>query len=133
METYQIIFDGGSLGNPGLGYGSFAISGPDGYELRQAIEFRDRGDAVTNNEAEYLTLIAALERLAHELGVRANDVCVEIGGDSQLVVNQVTGVWRVRKAELRPLVDAAIERLGLFRSVQLSWHPRARSVEVLGH
>ncbi|MGH2533964.1 MAG: ribonuclease HI family protein [Thermomicrobiales bacterium] len=133
METYQIIFDGGSLGNPGLGYGSFAVSGPDGYETRESLEFQDRGSAVTNNESEYLTLIAALDRLVFELGPRARHVHVEIGGDSQLVIYQVTGAWKVRKAELRPLHDAVHERLRHFGSANLSWHPRARTVEVLGH
>ena len=53
---YTIIFDGGSRGNPGEGYGS--------YELRtraeRQIERLTFGDHVTNNEAEYRTLIAAL-------------------------------------------------------------------------
>jgi len=55
---YTITFDGGSLGNPGKGYGS--------YELRTATQTKgdvirkEFGDRQTNNEAEYKTLIAAL-------------------------------------------------------------------------
>jgi ribonuclease HI len=133
LDTYRVIFDGGSMGNPGHGYGSYAIFGPEGYETRERLDFEALGNAVTNNQAEYLSLIAALARLSHELGHRAQEINVEIGGDSQLVVSQITGHWKVRSAELRPLHAAAIELIGHFGSARLTWHPRAQSVEVLGH
>ncbi len=53
-----IIFDGGSKGNPGKGYGSYALRWPGQQERIVKLQF---GDDVTNNEAEYDTLIAALE------------------------------------------------------------------------
>src|SRR5262249_6257499 len=100
LDTYRIVFDGGSLGNPGRGNGSFAISGPGGYGVKETLSYDERGDRVTNNEAEYLTLIAALERLARDLGERAGRARVSVRGDSQLVISQLRGAWKVRKEEL---------------------------------
>ncbi len=128
-----MIFDGGSLGNPGRGYGSFAITGPGGYAAREKLNYDDRGDRVTNNEAEYLTLIAALDRLARDLGDRARQNRVSVRGDSQLVISQLRGVWKVRKEELKPLHYRASVLLDRFGRFDLTWQPRAETVKVLGH
>jgi ribonuclease HI len=130
---FRLVFDGGSLGNPGRGYGSFHVSGPGGDTLHERLSFDDRGHAVTNNQAEYLTLIRALERLHEELGDRARAATIEIRGDSQLVVNQLNGRWKVRNEELRPLFEAAQALLAGFGRTDLRWHDRANSVKVLGH
>jgi ribonuclease HI len=60
---YIVIFDGGSRGNPGPGYGSYRLRTRDGREDVRRLEF---GEAMTNNEAEYRTLIAALDDLIGE-------------------------------------------------------------------
>jgi ribonuclease HI len=133
LETYEIIFDGGSLGNPGHGYGSFSIVGPGNYSARCALDFDYLGNAVTNNQAEYLTLITALERLISDAKGRLGEVHVSILGDSQLVVSQVCGTWKVRHVDLQPLHAAVLRRLAMFGGSTVRWHPRARSVEVLGH
>jgi ribonuclease HI len=88
---------------------------------------------VTSNQAEYLTLIRALERLRKLLDDRAKSVSVLIRGDSQLVINQVTGSWKVKNAALRPLYLRATALLTEFGTVEFAWHPRANSVAVLGH
>lgn len=133
LDTYRIVFDGGSLGNPGHGYGSYAIDGPGGYAAKEKLSYADRGDRVTNNEAEYLTLIGALERLAGDLGGRAGRVRVSVRGDSQLVISQLRGVWKVRKEELKPLHYRASLLLDRFGRFELAWQPRSETVKVLGH
>ncbi|HET8523675.1 MAG TPA: ribonuclease HI family protein [Thermomicrobiales bacterium] len=133
MERYEIVWDGGSLGNPGHGYGSYRLRNPRGREIYEKLDFADLGDKVTNNQAEYLTLIRAMERLRHLLGDRAKNVSVLIQGDSQLVINQVTGSWKVKNAALRPLHLRATALLPEFGAVEFAWHPRANSVAVLGH
>ena len=56
-SDYLLVFDGGSKGNPGPGYGSYAITRTrDGAQRLERLEF---GDGYTNNEAEYDNLIAA--------------------------------------------------------------------------
>lgn len=91
--------DGGSRGNPGpgaLGYVLFDASGA---------EVEARGEAlgiVTNNVAEYRALIAGLEAAAR-LKVAKLRICM----DSELVVRQMSGEYRVKNAGLKPLHEAA--------------------------
>lgn len=132
-EQYRIVFDGGSLGNPGRGYGSFDIRGPNDYAASEKLNYDHRGNQVTNNEAEYLTLIAALERLSRDLGAQAARASVSVFGDSQLVISQLLGRWKVRKEELKPMHYQASVLLHRFGRFSLTWHPRKESVKVLGH
>ncbi len=132
-QPIRVIFDGGSKGNPGLGYGSYALEWP-GFP-RQLVQLKF-GDHVTNNEAEYDTLIAALEAIVKRLkesGANISTARLDIWGDSQLVISQIKGEWQVNKAELKTRRDRARALLALFGQARLSHHPREKSVEVLGH
>ncbi|MFN2252434.1 MAG: ribonuclease HI family protein [Anaerolineae bacterium] len=129
-DRYSIVFDGGSRGNPGQGYGSYRIragGGPWGPPVR--LEF---GSNVTNNEAEYMSLIAALVDLSEQVGDPSR-VTVEILGDSKLVISQLKGEWKVKARNLWPLFDEARSALAPFGRVRLRWHARDRSVALLGH
>jgi ribonuclease HI len=128
--TFEIVFDGGSLGNPGKGYGSYEITSR-GEVLRHTRH--DYGDNVTNNQAEYQTLIEALKWLAEDLGVNAKSTRVIVNGDSLLVINQLTGKWKVKHEGIKPLVQAALTEMKKFGSVSLTWHARSNSVKRLGH
>jgi probable phosphoglycerate mutase len=127
---YEGVFDGGSLGNPGVGYGSYRVrvAGGDWGPPRR-LEF---GDRVTNNEAEYRALIAALADLAASCGDPSQG-SVRVYGDSRLVLLQLKGEWKVRATNLRPLYVEARGRAGVFRSVEYVWQPRDESVALLGH
>ena len=127
---YVIVFDGGAIGNPGLGYGSYQIVGPEGVVAAERVEY---GDQVTNNQAEYRTLIRALEDLRERIGPEASRASVAIRGDSQLVVQTVTGRWKVREPTLRLLFLRAVELLSGFGTTNVAWHGRDASVRVLGH
>jgi ribonuclease HI len=87
--------DGGSRGNPGPAAIAALVSAPDGEPLES------RGEAIgttTNNVAEYRALLLGIE-LAQAHGASE----VELIGDSELIVKQVTGEYRVKDAGLRPL------------------------------
>jgi ribonuclease HI len=135
MADYTIVFDGGSRGNPGQGYGSYQITrASDGKTRLRRLEYP--GQNTTNNEAEYLTLIEALQELTTGIQKAGHDprqFSVEVQGDSQLVLKQVEGVWKVNEARLRPLRDKAQDLLRQFGRSKLAWHRRAKSVAVLGH
>jgi len=109
--------DGGSRGNPGpAGYGA-VVFGPGGTVLAE------RAEAIgvaTNNVAEYRGLIAGL-RAAADLGAAA----VEVRMDSKLVVEQMSGRWKVKHPAMRPLADEARALTRGFRSVTFTWIPRA--------
>lgn len=112
--------DGGSRGNPGpAGYGAVVFdAGHDGVlaESKEAIGW------ATNNVAEYRGLIAGLAA-ATDLG--ATEVAVSM--DSKLVVEQMSGRWRVKHPDLIPLQRQAIELAAGFERVSYTWIPRARN------
>jgi ribonuclease HI len=130
---FDLIFDGGSRGNPGEAYGSFQL-GVAG--SRPGPPRRLRFGHGTNNEAEYKALIAALENLHAQLrqaGEHPSRVRLKVSGDSRLVINQVKGLWKVRDARMRQLHAEARRLLEPFGEVQLRHHPRRVSLRRLGH
>lgn len=127
---YTIVFDGGSLGNPGLGYGSYEISGPEGSTAARKLEF---GDDMTNNQAEFHALVAGLQALLETSGENAGNLSLAVRGDSQLVIRGLKGEWKIKHPGLQPLFQQARNLLGEFGSVDLAWHPRAKSVRTFGH
>ncbi len=129
-QTWAVVFDGGSLGNPGHGYGSYRLR-LDGGDWSGIVRL-EHGNPITNNEAEYRTLVAALEDLLARTAEPAT-VAVEILGDSKLVIEQLAGRWKVRAANLAADHLRARALLNQFGRVRLTWQPRARSVALLGH
>ena len=131
---YVLVFDGGSRGNPGWGYGSYAITRTA--DEAQRLERLDLGEAYTNNEAEYDTLIAALEDLIariEEAGRQPGEFCLEVRGDSALVINQIEGRWKANEPRMRARRDRCRRALGRFGGVKLKAQPREESVRILGH
>ena len=135
MTDYTIVFDGGSLSNGtanSYGYGSYQISNGKREEIVR-LEF---SAGTTNNVAEWQSLIAGLKDLVtriEKVGKSPSSYTVEIKGDSQLVINQAAGNWKVKQPHLRPLKDEAVGLLNRFKNFQLTWQPREHSVAVLGH
>jgi ribonuclease HI len=127
---YTVVFDGGSLGNPGQGYGSYEIAGPEGTVAARQVQF---GNDMTNNQAEFRAVIAALEDLLERVGPRADALYIAVRGDSQLVIRGLTGEWRVKHPGLQPLHRRAADLLQQFGKVDLAWHPRRESVRTFGH
>ena len=78
----------------------------------------------TSNQAEYRAIIAALEK-AVQLGAAQ----VEIRSDSELVVRQLNGRYRVKKATLRLLCQQVISLLSHFRGVTITHVPREQNTE----
>ena len=91
----KLFTDGGSRGNPGPAAYGFVLEAPDGTVLDA------RGEVIgvaTNNVAEYRALLAGLER-AHELDIDE----LEVISDSELLVKQMRGEYKVKNAALREL------------------------------
>ena len=112
--------DGGARGNPGPAGIGVVITAADGSVLARA---NDYIGVATNNAAEYRALLLGLER-ARELGARE----VEVVNDSQLVARQVTGEYRVKKPDLRPLHAEALAALGGFERWSIRSVPREQNV-----
>lgn len=131
-NRWVLHFDGGSRGNPGPGYGTFVLM-RDGREVRRKRQELGRR---TNNEAEYMALIAGLEDALAWLkgqGIDPAKEALEVRGDSQLVLCQVRGDWKVREPRMGVLRDKALELLRRFGRHTLVQVPRQESVKLLGH
>ncbi len=127
------IFDGGSRGNPGQGYGSFLVQSPNRKPVIKRLDF---GDNYTNNQAEYDSLIGCLHYIIERLEITSRSpeqVQLDIRTDSDLVVNQILGNFKVKDAGLKKRHAQATELLERFGQWQITWHPREESVRLLGH
>jgi ribonuclease HI len=107
MTALTIHTDGASRGNPGPSAFAFTIQG-DGLST---VEEAGRLPDTTNNQAEYTALVRALE---HALKLGA-DHRLTVHSDSELMVKQMTGQYRVKDAGLRPLYEKAVRLKDQFR------------------
>jgi ribonuclease HI len=98
--------DGGARGNPGPAAIAAVVSTPDGEVLEERSE---PIGTTTNNVAEYRAMLLGIER-AREHGATE----VELVGDSELVVRQLRGQYKVKNAGLRPLHAEALRALEAF-------------------
>src|SRR5438045_5960697 len=96
-ELFVLEFDGGSRGNPGPAGIGVVLRAADNTPLITLGRFIGRA---TNNVAEYRALVAALEE-AQKLGARR----IMVRGDSELVIKQMRGEYRVKHPDLRPLFE----------------------------
>ncbi len=124
-----LVFDGGSRGNPGPGYGSYQLTVRGKADPPRRVEL---GPNYTSNEAEYDTLIRALEETTRRAKNPAR-VRLEIRGDSQLVIKQITRAWKVKEPRLQSRAAKIWELLEPFGEWSATWHPRRHSVEAFGH
>ncbi|MFD3525380.1 reverse transcriptase-like protein, partial [Streptomyces sp. NPDC058653] len=120
MPTFVVEADGGSRGNPGpAGYGAVVLDPVTGETLAEAAEYIG---VATNNVAEYKGLIAGL-KAAKALDPAAD---VRVRMDSKLVVEQMSGRWKIKHPDMKPL---AAEASRIFPSGQVSfeWIPREKN------
>jgi ribonuclease HI len=111
VRPHLLQFDGGAEPNPGRAAGGAILFSPDGQPLFERAEFIPHA---TNNEAEYTGLLVGLQEAA-ALGVRA----LEIQGDSNLVVQQVAGKWKISAANLKGFHAQVIAALVAFEYVAI--------------
>ena len=105
-----VYTDGAARGNPGPAGAGAHLEDGSGKHVASAEQYL--GEA-TNNVAEYAALLLGLER-AHALGARD----VEVRADSELMVKQMRGEYRVRNAGLKPLFERARALASRFDAVK---------------
>lgn len=112
--------DGGSRGNPGpAGYGAVVRDAATGEVLAERAAGIGRA---TNNVAEYRGVIAGLAA-AVELGAAAVDVRL----DSKLIVEQMSGRWKIKHPDIKPLAAEVTALVRRFGSASFRWVPRERN------
>jgi len=121
LKRAVIFTDGASRGNPGPAAIGVTIKDKRG----KLIPFiSQRIGRATNNQAEYRAIIAALEE-ATRLGAKH----VDINSDSELVVKQINGEYRVKKATLKPLYQQVKQLQGLLQAFTITHIPRRQNIE----
>ncbi len=115
MERVKIYTDGSSLGNPGKAAYSFIIV-KDG-----KIVIKRRGDIgiKTNNQAEYIAVIQALKEALNK-GFKY----VDLFSDSQLVINQIKGKYKVKSESIKDLFLEVIRLIEEFNEISFNFIPR---------
>lgn len=116
LETAKMYTDGGSRNNPGHSACAYVICDMDDNVVEKSGYYMG---IATNNQAEYYGMIKGLER-ARDLGINE----VNINSDSQLVVNQMNGFYKVKNQELAPLHQQLKELAESFEKVTFSYVPR---------
>lgn len=117
--TLVLFTDGAARGNPGpagIGMALYRLEGG------RHLEVATRGEAIgptTNNVAEYRALLLGLEEAA-----RHEPELLIVCADSQLLVRQLQGSYRVKAKHLQPLYRAALALLASFKNVRVQHVPR---------
>ncbi len=108
----KLYVDGASRGNPGDAGAGFYLLDEDGNELLKGTRFLGR---MTNNAAEYQALILGLQE-----ALSIGGTSIEIYTDSELVANQMKGIYNVRNKQLRRLHQEVIALLDRFQRYEIT-------------
>jgi len=114
--VYIANIDGGSRGNPGPAAYAVVLRDPNGMVI---LELAKQFGRDTNNVAEYYGLLAALD-YASTRGIAA----LRIRSDSELLVRQIQGIYKVKSEDLRPLYERAVKLVRQFRYFAIEHVPR---------
>ena len=117
--AYTANIDGAARGNPGPAAYGVVFRRPDGTPLESLGRYIGRQ---TNNVAEYYALIAALDYAASR-GIRR----LRVLSDSQLIVNQIKGLYKVKHPDLRPLHERAKKQSAALESFAIQHVPREQN------
>lgn len=128
MKKFIIYTDGGSRGNPGKAAIGVVICNEKEQEVKKYGEYL--GDNLTNNDAEYQAIIFALKKFKALFGKKlAENTDIEIKADSELVVKQLNGEYRLENPKIQ---QSFIEIWNLkfdFKSIKFKHIPRERNRE----
>ncbi len=113
--------DGASRGNPGPAAAGYTLADSAGTQLQAKAFFLGRA---TNNIAEYTSLVKALEA-AEKIGTEQ----LVVFSDSELLVRQINGQYKVKSEQIRPLFRQAVNLLGEFKNWKVRHIPREKNKE----
>ena len=119
--------DGGSRGNPGPAGTGSSVKDAAGVEVGCVWQFIKHA---TNNVAEYQGLINGLNlavEIAEQQGVKPESLSVDVRMDSKLVVEQMSGRWKIKHPDMKPLAQEMKRIEGKLAQVSYTWVPRAQN------
>jgi ribonuclease HI len=128
VKKFIIYTDGGSRGNPGKAGIGVVICNEKDQEVKKYGEYL--GDNLTNNDAEYSAVIFALKKFKALFGKKlAENTDVEIRADSELVVKQLNGQYRLENPKIQQFFIEIWNLKFDFQSVKFKHIPRERNRE----
>lgn len=119
MKSLTLYTDGAARGNPGPAGAGWVICDAEGQAL---VENKKYLGELTNNQAEYQALLLGLETV--QKFSRIEEVKLKICADSELLVKQIQGEYKVKNEGLRPLFRQALLTLSKFREYTIKYVPR---------
>ena len=120
MLEITIYSDGAARGNPGLSGAGAVLSDTEGKVVGEVCKYL--GDNLTNNQAEYRALILALG-----LAVEKGGTHLKVFADSELMVKQINGEYRVKNEGIKPLHQEIKKLLTNFVSYKVAYVPREKN------
>ena len=124
MTHFTIHADGGSRGNPGPAGSGAMIRDHLGNSVASVSQFLGTR---TNNYAEYEAVILAFETLAKLVGKKVGATDVEVKMDSELVVKQMKGIYKVKHPTMKAQYARLTHAAGAFKEVSFTHVPRAEN------
>jgi ribonuclease HI len=119
IDELVIYTDGACRGNPGEGGAGVVFEDGEGKEVTTIQRYLG---LVTNNVAEYRALLIALE-VAQEFNAKR----IRLFLDSELVVKQIKGEYRVKNSNIKPLYEVVKAAISAFEEVQITHIPRDKN------
>lgn len=120
-KRIEIYIDGGSRGNPGPAGIGVVILDERGKKIKDIAKYIGK---TTNNIAEYNALLYGLEEA---LIIRADEILINM--DSELVAKQLSGDYRVKDSNIKPLFERALNMLKSFKSFEIKHIEREKNKE----
>jgi ribonuclease HI len=114
---FTLYADGGSRGNPGPAGAGALVRDEEG---KKVVIVSDFLGSTTNNIAEYTAVLRALEGLHTLLGAASEGASVDVRLDSQLIVRQMNGEYKIKHPNIVPLARAVKECVARFKKVSFS-------------
>lgn len=128
MEKIIVYTDGGSRGNPGPSAIGIVIKNQNNETIKEYGEFL--GSRLTNNETEYQAVIFALKKITALFGKKTvKSLCVEINCDSELLVKQMTGKYKIIHPNIQNLFFKIWNSKLDFKKVEFNHIPREQNTE----
>lgn len=123
MKVSKVIIhtDGAARGNPGPAAIGATIKDETGNLIARISK---RIGVTTNNQAEYRAIITALEK-----AINSGAKHVVLKSDSELVVQQINGRYKIKNTALRPLYQKVVQLTGSLESFTISYIPREQNAE----
>ncbi len=123
---YTIFADGGARGNPGPAGAGAVVKNSTGENVARVSAFLGHR---TNNFAEYEAVIRAFESLGNIVKEKADTVDVAVNLDSELIVKQMRGEYKVKHPVLKEQHSRLLQYIGAYKTVVFTHIPRAQNAE----